>query len=225
MGVLDRVGHVADQPGRDARGHGLGPLLEPAGERRALAVSRRQVLDRADLPGLVQRHEVGVVERGGRPGLADEPLPSRRASMPRSARGNFERDLPAKIRIDRQEDDPEPPAAQLAEDPELAERPAIGASPAESTCRGRRKWPSRDRPPVAAASSWANPKGSPPPGFQCDEFSSRESLRTTTRRPRAEFPRGRSRSRFACRSPIAGTRRPEDTLPRSGRECEDPAPS
>ena len=134
--VLHRVGHVADQAGGEPRGHGLLVLLEPAGKRRALAVSRSQVLDLPDLSCLIQRHEIGVIERGRRPGLPDEPLPHL-GRLCRIGARQLERNLPAKFVIDRQEDDPEPPAAQLTEDPELAESPAIGPSDGRARPAGR----------------------------------------------------------------------------------------
>jgi hypothetical protein len=74
VGVLHGLGQRRQQPRGVAERHRLGTLPQPVGQRLAGAVHRGEEADRADLAGLVDRHQVRVVQPRGRPRLAAEAL-------------------------------------------------------------------------------------------------------------------------------------------------------
>ena len=72
VGVVDGLGHLGHQPGRLARRQrAVGGLL---GQAAALDEAHAEVVLALVLADLVDRHDVGVVEVGGRLGLDVEPL-------------------------------------------------------------------------------------------------------------------------------------------------------
>ena len=125
VGHLERVGDLSGDPRR------------PPGLQRTLAQNQRAQLGALDPAGddvdgsvllarLVQRDDVGVVERGHRPGLAAQPLPDHRVARDLGL-DQLERDGPV-----------EPQLAGAVEDPDPAERRR------RSRPRIRRRW-SRER--------------------------------------------------------------------------------
>ena len=90
-------------------------LLEPRRQVGAFAVRFGNVAQGARFAGVVDRDEVRVLERRGRPRLAQEPLPEsgrHQAVGPRQ----LERDRPAQERVEREEDDPVPSLPQQSLD-------------------------------------------------------------------------------------------------------------
>ena len=63
--VVDRLGRRGHQLGRRPGVHRSGMVLEPGGQAPAGAVGAGDVADRPVLAGLVDRHQVGVVQPGG----------------------------------------------------------------------------------------------------------------------------------------------------------------
>jgi hypothetical protein len=112
VGVLNRVGHRRHQPGRLPHRHRERLVLQPFTQRLSGTERGGDEAHRADLAGLVDRDQVGVVELGGGQGLADQPPPGVRAHQhlgPRDLQGN----LALQLRVVGQEHDPTPALAQL----------------------------------------------------------------------------------------------------------------
>ena len=128
------VRHPVGQRGQ--QGGGLGERDRPAaeyeflGERGAGTVGGTDERDRPDLAGLEDRHQVGVVEGGRRPRLAEEALPRLRRQQ-RLRAGQLEGDLPVERGVEGQEHDAEPAPAEFADESEppqpLPGRPVTAA--------------------------------------------------------------------------------------------------
>ena len=98
-----------------------GPLPDPLGERLALQQLHRDEVLALVLVDLVDRADPGVVEGGGRPGLALETL--ERGLVLRHVRGQeLERDVAAELRVLRLVHDAHAPAAELGRDPVVRDR-------------------------------------------------------------------------------------------------------
>jgi hypothetical protein len=69
MSVLHRLSQVRYQRRRRGEWHRIGALRQPGGEGDAGAVGRGDVTNLADLAGLIDGHNVGVVQAGRRPRL------------------------------------------------------------------------------------------------------------------------------------------------------------
>ena len=117
--VFDDPGEVGQEEGGFAHRQGA-PATEPLRQGGALNVGGGQVADGADLPDLVNRDEVGVIENGCRPGLAEKPLAQLRAEQHRRVR-HLERHQPAEGLVLGQIDDAKSAAAECPPDREMAE--------------------------------------------------------------------------------------------------------
>jgi hypothetical protein len=120
MRLEQRVGeHGAERqhPGRVERP----ALLEALPERLAGHVLHGDVWQPEGLvlAGIVDRDDAGMRQRRGGPRLAQEPLAEQRHLFFREAvgkRAGLHRDLPVKLRIGRQVDDPHCPPSQFPVD-------------------------------------------------------------------------------------------------------------
>ena len=73
VGVLHRVGqrgkHLRGQSRRDE----ATTIAQPGGHRGSFAIGRGQIADGPNLAGLVERHDVGMVQGRGSAGVTDKP--------------------------------------------------------------------------------------------------------------------------------------------------------
>src|SRR5204863_1918969 len=96
-------------------------VQEFPGERGTGTVGGTDERDRPDLAGLEDRYQVGVVEGGRRPRLAQEAIP--RLERQQGLRpGQLEGDLPVERRVEGQEHDAEPAPAEFADESEPPQR-------------------------------------------------------------------------------------------------------
>ena len=177
MGVVDGPGDRQDQAGRLA-GRDR-PVLEPAGQGRAVDVLADEVAGPVDPAGVVDGDDPGVPEPGAAAGLAEEPLDL--ARRPRVLRPrDLQRDDPPELPVDRPVDDAERAAAGLLDQLEPPEAPGRGPDGDRSIgCRPpRRRWRPR----------WRSGPGGPP------------------RRPPATGTGPCSARRLPARRPSAGIR-------------------
>ena len=70
MGEVNGPGQRQQQLGRLDTGDGRGAGLEPLGEVVSRTIGQGNVANRPDLTGLVDRHQVGMVQPGGSAGFA-----------------------------------------------------------------------------------------------------------------------------------------------------------
>ena len=103
-----------------ARGDGSGPLPQPGRERGALAIGRDDVGERPDLARLEDGDDLGMVEPGRGPPLAEESTPRVGRHQDFGA-GDLQRHVAAQRRIASQVDDPEAPLSDLPDHLEPAQ--------------------------------------------------------------------------------------------------------
>ena len=130
-------------------------------QRLALDVGHRQVVDAVDLPDVVDRAEVGVVEGRRGAGLAVEPLEDLRAVLGGEV-GDLQGHPAIELGVMGQVDRPHAPLPQPLHDPIAAELLGqFGPVPGRLGPRPRRRaWPLRrhariDRPRVGHRPGWA----------------------------------------------------------------------
>ena len=110
VGVAQRVRHVAQDPGGLAHRQ-LAVAREPGLERLALHQGHGEEQEVGGLAGGEQRHDMGVLERGGELNLAAEPV---RAETGRELRReHLDHDLAAEARLGGDEHPAHRPAREL----------------------------------------------------------------------------------------------------------------
>ena len=139
VGVLDGLGDLADQPGGLARGQRtVGKAL---GEALPLDETHLKVMLALVLANLVDRHDAGMVEVGGRLGLAVEPLDVGLIGE-LAGEDHLECDGPVEADLPGLEDDPHAAAGDLADDLVVAEVADAGGRVIRGVDRGDGPWSS-----------------------------------------------------------------------------------
>ena len=122
MHVIGGGGEGDDEFDALANRQALLGFLEPLGKARPLAVGGREVRQTVDLADLVHRHQVGMFQLGGKPGLAKKSLRGLIGDQLVQP-GHFQRDLAAKFTILRQKDETKAPLTKRVQELKFAKWP------------------------------------------------------------------------------------------------------
>jgi hypothetical protein len=112
VGLLQGDRELADEGGDLAHGQRLGRGVEQRGQRLAFDKGHRQVRPAADLAKVVDGTQVGVLQRGGRAGLAVEALEDQWSVIRREV-WHLEGNGALELRIVGQVDGAHPAAAEF----------------------------------------------------------------------------------------------------------------
>jgi hypothetical protein len=120
VGAGEGVGHLGGEAEGRAEGHRA--ARDPLGQCLPLDELHDDEVEPLRAPEVVDRHDAGVVEGGGRARLPEEPVAAFGVGDP-LRREQLQRHAPAERRVEGLVDDAHPPAPQLAEEAVTVERP------------------------------------------------------------------------------------------------------